>query len=137
MEHEGGGTMIRRLILLVYTITLFVLAVIPPVPVPVQAGGLGLKLHHVAAFFVLTLLIRYGSRINGRRPKLAATVLLPFTVGVAIEAVQLFIPYRSGRLYDLISNSAGIVLALVVVAAVEMWKRGLAEPHNGPSDDPS
>lgn len=113
----------RRVILIVYMAALFLLAVTPPVPAPLTPGGFGLKLHHVAAFFVFTLLAWYAYGTGADRKTLLRAVLHSFAVGVAIEAVQVFIPYRTGRWQDLISNAAGIALALPVIAAVRTHKR--------------
>lgn len=129
--------MIRRLVLIAYTAALFVLAVTPPVPLPVPARGFGLKLYHVVAFFVFTLMVRYATGGKEGRPALFRALLLPFAVGVAIEAVQLFIPYRSGRWQDLISNAVGIGLGLVVIAAVQLIRRRLGERKDGPNGNPA
>ena len=86
----------HRVILIVYTAALFLLAVTPPVPAPLTPGGFGLKLHHVAAFFVFTLLAWYAYGTGADRKTLLRAVPL-LCRGCGDRAVQVFIPYRTGR----------------------------------------
>ncbi len=59
------------------------------------------KLKHAAAFAVLTLLCLVGYRRRNVWMQMLA-------IGVFIEAVQYFLPYRDASFYDIIADAVGI-----------------------------
>jgi VanZ family protein len=65
------------------------------------------KLKHAAAFTVLGVLL-WG----GYRPGAAALFRWMLAVGIFIEAVQYFLPYRDASGWDLLADCAGILAAL-------------------------
>lgn len=71
---------------------------------------------HFMAFFVLSVLLHgsFPALGFGLQQILALTAL-----GVIIEVVQLFIPYRHGELLDLATNEAGIFGWLLTAA---LWQ---------------
>lgn len=74
---------------------------------PLEAG------RHLVAFAVLTLLLR-------RVPlPLRSAVLLSFLYGLVMEIIQIPLPYRSGRLSDLLVNMVGIAAAGAVQWVVD------------------
>lgn len=85
------------------------------------------KLNHAVAFYVLALLIDFASP---RTRFGAVKVLALFAYGVAIEAVQYFIPTREASLNDLFADAIGVlayVCSLPLLARVppldRRWSR--------------
>ncbi|MEK9875921.1 MAG: VanZ family protein [Betaproteobacteria bacterium] len=64
------------------------------------------KFNHLAAFFVLSVLLDYAW-LNVLEFKAKALALLVF--GILIEVLQLWVGYRSFELGDLVADSAGII----------------------------
>ena len=87
---------------------------------PIQNEGPVLdKVNHVLAFFVLSVQL-HGSlpdRNFGWLPVLMLTVL-----GIMIETVQMFIPFRFSSFADVIANETGIVAYIGLAAC---WRRFL------------
>ena len=70
------------------------------------------KLNHATAFAVLALLADYGFPT----PRFGAAKILALAAyGVAIEAVQSFLPHRQASLLDLVADAAGIGLYALCV----------------------
>lgn len=114
--------MLRLLILIAYCTLLLLLAFLPPVPIPGQPAGIDLKLHHVAAFTVLTVLTWIYLQAKMTSRSLTSSIIFAFAFGVFIELVQLTIAYRSGRWQDLISNAVGILLGVLVIFGLRSKK---------------
>ena len=115
----------RFLVLSIYSIALFILAVIPPIGITIQRAGMMLKLHHIAGFAVHSILVWIYFAGRSSRPKHWALLVpvMSFLLGVLIEFTQLFLPYRSGRVGDLLQNALGIALGqgLIYLALARGW----------------
>lgn len=128
----------RFAVLCIYSVALFVLAVIPPIGVTINGAGMMLKLHHIAGFFVHTILVSIYLIDRGDRirywPLLAAVI--SFAFGMLIEFAQLFLSYRTGRVEDLAQNALGIAIgqALIYFARSKGWLYRTKERLGG-SDD--
>ncbi|HEX9627044.1 MAG TPA: VanZ family protein [Acidiferrobacterales bacterium] len=70
-------------------------------------SGLGDKFHHLAAFYVLALLVDFSAP-NSRYGLAKAAPLLAY--GLLIEVVQYFLPHRTFSLFDLAADAAGLAL---------------------------
>tara|TARA_B100000953_G_scaffold183396_1_gene150956 strand:+ start:39 stop:374 length:336 start_codon:yes stop_codon:yes gene_type:complete len=64
------------------------------------------KLVHFGAFFVLFLLLDLAFKGTASFKALGVLILY----GIAIESAQIFIPYRSGEMYDLLANASGLLV---------------------------
>lgn len=100
-------SLIAKIILYGYTFVLLVLSVMPMD----QAAGTD-KANHFFAYFILAVIATVAFR------KYARFYLISFAyaviVGIFLEGVQFFIPYRSFDLRDILANvtGAGIGVAL-------------------------
>jgi VanZ family protein len=65
------------------------------------------KISHIAAFYALSLLVDFSWPKTGFR---FAKALWLLGYGIAIEAVQYFLPHRSFSLFDLGADAVGMVL---------------------------
>ncbi|NLK07537.1 MAG: VanZ family protein [Firmicutes bacterium] len=100
--------------LVIYSVVIFILAVIPPVGVSVQRGNMVFKLHHIAAFMFHVIFV--WMHLNDSFPTHRYLAFgISFVFGVLIEFVQVFLPYRTGSIQDLVQNALGIVIGLGVV----------------------
>lgn len=125
-------------VLVIYSLTLFGLAVIHPVGVVIQQGNLQLKLHHVAALAVHVVLLWWwiGPRAYPLLRRLLLAGGVTFLFGGFIELVQLFLAHRSGQVSDLLQNLIGVLVgsgAIVLGKTVATWYRKRrerrVEPH--------
>lgn len=121
---------IRAMLVIAYVVSLLMLAFSPPLPFRLQPEGTAWKLHHVAAFAVLTVLTHLVLRPRSRPGvgSLAAAAAAAFLFGVFVEWVQTFLPYRSGQARDLLSNALGIGIG-VVFALLVNWARTRSRKH--------
>lgn len=73
------------------------------------------KLAHLAMYFLLTAVIVTEHRYSIKNLRqLFFVALIPFSVGVLMELLQLFITSnRDADIMDVVFNTAGIVLALM------------------------
>jgi len=74
------------------------------------------KIAHFLMYFGLMLVIAFEHRdeIIGKT-KLSLITLIPFAYGVLMEILQLTITAdRSGNIYDILANSAGIIVAALL-----------------------
>jgi len=85
---------------------------------------------HFVEYGILTLLF---SRAYGVSPSgLTLAALSAFTVGIAEEALQWFIPDRIGELRDVLLNSVAIACGVLVVVAIEPSRASvLRQPGGG------
>lgn len=104
---------------IIYNIMLLALATFAPIGMTVDTHGLDVKLHHLAAMAVYTLLVWWLVRYKRNKISKALPFIITFIFGATIEIVQVFIPHRSGRLIDLVSNTIGIVLGYVIIVLTE------------------
>lgn len=79
-------------------------------PIEKVAPG-GDKLHHLAAFLLYVVL--FYAAFEKAKPIPAA--LSALALGVFIEAVQYFLPFRSAEFMDVAADAGGIVIGLVLV----------------------
>ncbi len=86
---------------------------LPPLgPHGFQAGGPG---YHLVVFGVLTVLLAQ-SMPTGR------AALAAWLYGLALEAVQSFLPYRGAELQDLGVNLVAVTAGAVAVAILRVWQ---------------
>ena len=84
------------------------------VPAP---SGLPLdKLIHLCEYLFLAWCVVQAARTSGfpRTKTLTVAFLLPTSLGVLLEGVQYFLPYRSAELLDAAANTMGTGLGLWV-----------------------
>ena len=76
---------------------------------------------HFAAFGLLALLLGFGY-IKAKKLRLwwAKAASLSLFVGLLVEAIQFFIPYRDFSIRDLVVDILGIVTVLVPYAVLNM-----------------
>ncbi|MDP3588113.1 MAG: VanZ family protein [Sulfuricurvum sp.] len=72
--------------------------------------GLWDKQNHFIAFFVLFILLSFAYTHFSTRKKIALLLL----VGFQIEATQYFIPGRSSSFMDIVADSIGIIIGVIV-----------------------
>lgn len=94
----------RALILLSLIIALV------PAPQVIGSVAFGDKIGHALAFALLMLW--YAQLYGGRSRNLCAIGLVLF--GAGIEVLQTLVPYRSGDLWDLLADAAGVALGLLL-----------------------
>ncbi|GAB6077202.1 VanZ family protein [Desulfurobacterium crinifex] len=110
-----------RLFFYLYSIILTVLSVIPASP---QIGKTD-KLNHFLAFFLFVILLRSSYKVTSLQG-----IILSITFGAVIEIIQLFIPYRSGEVLDLVADGIGAILGstlfsiLIRIKKVNKFDRG-------------
>ena len=103
--------MSRGFLLLSFSIVLYILAVIPPIGLSIEGTVMVLKLHHIAGFFVHTILASLYLRAKGGgKGSWLVAAGISFALGALIEFTQVFLPYRTGQMMDLIQNLIGIGL---------------------------
>lgn len=80
------------------------------------------KLAHLAMYFLLTAVIVAEHRFSIKNIRqLIIVALIPFSVGVLMELLQLFITSnRDADVTDVLFNTAGIVLALMFCLAAKI-----------------
>lgn len=118
--------LMRRFLLLAYIIVVLLLAFLPPMRLPQQAVAVSgfIKVYHVVAFVPLTILMWLTfSQNQSVRPAFVNSALTAFLFGVIIESAQAFIPYRTGRWQDLVSNALGIAIGLFYIGAAVRRKQ--------------
>lgn len=72
--------------------------------------GLWDKQNHLTAFFVLFILLSFAYAHFSTLKKIALLLL----VGFQIEAIQYFIPGRSSSFMDIVADSIGIIIGVIV-----------------------
>ena len=88
------------------------------------------KLVHFALFFVLaTFLLSEGNKLREQESITRYAILLAIIVstiyGLAIELIQyLFLPTRSGSLYDFAANVLGALAAIAAYRLINRFTRG-------------
>ncbi len=115
-----------RLLFYTLLVIVLVLALVPPPDLPSHSGSD--KLHHALAFTVLTLLLSLAHPTLSVALRVAA--LLAY--GLVMEALQSFTTYRSAEWSDLLADTLGILLGLLLARA--LYRR---QPIRPPSADAS
>lgn len=86
----------------------YLLAILPQEEVP-KITPLSDKGNHFIAFATLTLLLFYAYRVGYIK-----NALLMFAYGVWIELSQLFTANRQGELTDVVADTIGILIGLII-----------------------
>ncbi len=92
-------------------VSISILAILPDynaLPPIVSVSDL---LNHAAAFSVLAIL--YAFAYSNHTPKRIAITLIAY--GVLIEAVQVFLPTRYASFEDIIADSVGIIVGVLIM----------------------
>jgi VanZ family protein len=105
--------------LLVATVT--VLSFVPGVPIPQTVPGYSDKVAHALVYCGLTMwfvvaVLRHRWRV------ISAWM---FLLGAALEACQAIVPYRMASLEDIVANSVGIILGLLLTTLLITGSRTL------------
>ena len=100
--------LIIRILFWVALVGSYIAAVIPQELAP-HLGSLSDKSTHFIAFAVLTLLLRLAYSVT-----LLQTVLLLLFYAVFIEVSQSFTPNRSAELLDIVADTIGIGIGLLL-----------------------
>ena len=110
-------TLYRKNILFVYSLFIFVISVLP-VREPKELEYLYTdKIVHFSIYFVLVLLFSYAFfRIRHLYVK---SFIYAFSLGLFIEVLQYFIPYRSFDILDIAANCLGAVMGLLITYRLE------------------
>jgi len=90
-----------------YILTILTLSLIPMHDMNINNND---KFNHFIAFFVFTILGFLAYRF-----KYISLFFIGLLVGIAIEVFQYFVKYRSTEFADLVADSIGILLALIVI----------------------
>ncbi len=135
------------LLLLLWFIAVVILAVLP-MPGCIErpsVGGFDIRLdylYHAGAFAAGTILalIRYGFRSRVKAPpfvpsprRAVPVTIAMLAVAVAHEHIQLLVPHRSFHMGDIISNMAGVIIALILFPLVAMLLSRWAGTQKGGS----
>lgn len=102
----------------IYWVLLFIATSYPSSSIP--TFGVGDKVEHLSAFFILGVLLNLTLIFQNKYPKLKEknslyTILLGSCYGIFDELHQLFIPGRSCDFFDFVSDFSGLVLAVVFI----------------------
>ena len=93
-----------------YAALIFAVSVIPVNP-SLAPGQLD-KVAHLCEYLVLAWLLAQVFRLQNHPRKLWAAWGWATSYGAAIEGIQMFIPWRSGDISDLLANGLGAVLGI-------------------------
>lgn len=108
------STRVWRVVLVVLVVAVSVLAVMPVPPKELSTGWD--KLNHSSAFAVLTLVARLAFPAGRHAAWSVALALLAY--GGLIEIVQLFVPGRESEWADLLGDTIGIGIGMVLSAVL-------------------
>ena len=116
--------------LTVYWIILFILTSIPGNQI--TTFGVSDKIKHAGAYFVLTIFLFLTLHFQNKYPKLKtnagiAALIISLIYGVIDEVHQLFIPGRSGDMYDWLADLLGTIIAVAVVQYVVKISKNAAD----------
>lgn len=100
----------------------------PHIPVLSRTDWLA---HGLAYFVQAVLLFPLFREMIPRRSAIAAAAGTAMLFGVVMEVVQLAMPDRFFELQDVFANTAGITLAVLLLAWIGPWVR--AKPGDSPS----
>ena len=122
-----GKSRLTLVILYVYWLTIFVLSHIPRDYVP-SGWTVSGKLHHLVAYFVLTLLVFINAELIGRASLRSKKTWLMIGVVIAYgaldEFLQVFIPGRHGSHLDWAVDVVACLLCVgLLLLAQRLWCR--------------
>ena len=83
------------------------------------SNPIGTSINHLIFFFFLSIL---GFIFRNNQKKLINSFSFLFLISIILELLHYFIPNRAFELNDLYANSAGVVLAFVVVRFIKKIK---------------
>jgi VanZ family protein len=112
MTRFLDSTRVWRVVLVALVVVVSVLAVMPVPPRELSTGWD--KLNHSAAFALLTFVARLGFP-GGRRAGWAVALAM-FAYGGLIEIVQWFVPGRESEWADLLGDTLGIAIGMLLAA---------------------
>lgn len=86
---------------------------------------------HMAAYFMLALLVCYAvtSWVSKPRYQYLLTIGISFVYSISDEIHQLLVPGRSGELRDVLIDTAGVLLAMLIVLIIRKL-RGIRETRH-------
>ncbi len=74
------------------------------------------KWHHAFAYLVFMIIMSYELKKGyGGNKSLLLASLISICVGVAMETIQYFLPYRTFNPYDLVANGLGVLSAVILI----------------------
>jgi VanZ family protein len=115
--------MVRELlVLLVWTVVLFVLMLAPVPGITREVAGFGHwdKLAHFGLFAITGLVSAYSSKMLGTlHTRILFGLLFSGALALVTEGAQHFVANRSGTFVDFLADLAGLSLALLLFA---LWK---------------
>lgn len=83
------------------------------------------KIVHTIMYFSITgmLMLNQTSYFRNQITKVQLYFAFLFSVGFGIlmEIIQYFLPWRSGSIYDLIANTLGVVIAIIIMLIVSHY----------------
>lgn len=83
------------------------------------------KWTHFLMYAVMTLVLCADQHINRRNIAWTLTAVCGCALGIALEFVQYYLPYRSYDPLDMIANVVGIILGIIIAAAISLIFRHL------------
>jgi VanZ family protein len=120
ISSRGGDAMpkaVKTLFRAALCVSLMIITILAVIPLDYpEVAGVNDKFTHVAAFYVLSLLVDFSfpeTRLNA--PK---TLPLLF-YGVCIEWIQYYIPYREFSLGDILADAVGITAYAILFPALK------------------
>jgi VanZ family protein len=99
-----------------------VLSLVPDVPIPQTVPGYSDKVAHALVYAGLTMWFA----VAALRHRWRGVARWMFILGVVLEACQAMVPYRMASLEDIIANSLGIILGLLIATLLIAGSRTLA-----------
>ena len=132
-----SANVLTRIVFIVWIVTVAALSVMPHTKgdglISAKLTKSGFVMHVMAYFMgMLFCYFAYGNKYAGlsiphTRPRkdiffILLAGLLIFLYSIVLEVVQLYLPYRTFNVYDVVGNGVGVLL--FVVGWVSCWKRG-------------
>ncbi len=101
-----------KIIFWIYTLVVAFLSFYPVPETPTSD-----KLNHFIAFFIYPILFRFSYKKG-----YLDTIFFSLLFGIFIEAVQYFLPYRSGEIPDLVADLFGILSGAFILFTLDLMK---------------
>jgi len=103
----------KRAVFVLYVAVLLFLSFYKFNKVSVPGGD---KLHHLAAYVVYGFIFYYTFQ------RKISLILSGILLGIFVEIVQYYLPYRSFELKDILADVAGIIISIILILII---KKGL------------
>lgn len=124
---RSRGVVFHVLPLILYCGALFVVSSMPQPPMSELVFKWGDKVTHGVAFLGMAILAWHAARKLfpnlSRRLHLAVGALFASLYGATDELHQYFVPGRTSDIYDWIADTAGALLAVLILALVLRFRR--------------